>query len=138
MTDLRRNAPRIDVDALCWELVDGAEASGLLVDMSAPGRRAIGVRIERPYVGGGTRATVPLEIEIPGIDEVMWARGEVLYDHLVARPGAGPMGLMRRTAYTLGRAATRDLRMLEEFVVETARLRESLGIELEVSVDHAI
>jgi len=124
MHDPRRTGPRIDIEALCWELVDGSEASGMIVDLSAPGKRSIGVRLERPYVGGRTRDATPLQIEVPGIDEVMWARGDVCFDHLVPCKTAGPMGLLRRTGYRLGSAATRDLRMLEEFVVETSRARD--------------
>ena len=73
MNDLRRESPRVEVEALCWELVDGHEASGLAVDLSS-----MGVRIERPYLGGPTRREVQLEIEVPGIDEVMWAKRRCL------------------------------------------------------------
>jgi hypothetical protein len=124
MHDPRRTGPRIDVEALCWELVEGSEASGMIVDLAASGGRSIGVRLERPYLGGRTRRHVQLELEVPGIDEVMWARGDVCFDHLVPCKTAGPMGLVRRTGYRLGSAAARDLRLLEEFVVETHRARE--------------
>jgi len=115
MFEFRRESPRIDVEALCWELVDRHEVSGLAVDLST-----MGLRIERPYVGGPTRREVPLQIEVPGIDEIMWARGDAVFDLVV--PG-GPTGLMRRTGYHLTLAATRDLRLLKEFVFETHRAR---------------
>ncbi len=120
MQNFRREGPRIDVEALCWELVDGKETSGLAVDISP-----IGLRIERPYVPGPTRQTVPLQIEVPGIDEVMWARAEACYDVLLP---SKTYGIIRRTGYFIAGAATRDLRMLEEYVVETHRARrESFG-----------
>lgn len=121
MHDFRREGPRIDVEALCWELVDGHETSGLTVDLSSTG-----LRIERPYAGGPTRREVPLQIEVPGIDEVMWARGDACFDVLVqAAPHerGGPLNLIRRTGYRIVLAASRDLRLLKEFVVETHRAR---------------
>ena len=108
MHTFRREGPRIGIEALCWEIVDRAEVSGIAVDLSS-----MGVRIERPYVGGRTRREVPLQLEVPGIDEIMWARGDAVYDVVV--PG-GPTGLVRRTGYHLTLAASRDLRLLKEFV----------------------
>jgi hypothetical protein len=120
MNIMRRESPRIDIDALCWELIDGKEASGLAVDLSS-----MGLRIERPYTGGPTRREVQLEIEVPGIDEIMWAKGEASSDILVpsSLPAGGAMGLIRRTGYRLVLAAQRDLRMIKELVWETAKLR---------------
>ncbi|MGE0868824.1 MAG: hypothetical protein AB7P03_09685 [Kofleriaceae bacterium] len=120
MHDFRRESPRIDVEAMCWELVDGEEATGLAVDLSS-----MGVRIERPYVGGPTRREVPLQLEVPGIDEVMWAKGEACFDLVVpstTRRG-GVLGLVRRTGYRIVAAASRDLRMIKELVIETHRER---------------
>lgn len=127
MNELRRESPRIDVETLCWEMIDGREASGLAVDLSSGG-----LRIERPYIGGPTRREVMLELEVPGIDEVMWARGDACFDVLVptTTPAGGAMGLVRRTGYRIMLAARRDLRMLEEFVVETFRARRRSEEEL--------
>ena len=122
MLALRRTGPRIDIEALCWELVDRHEVSGLAVDLSS-----MGLRIERPYVGGPTRREVPLQIEVPGIDEVMWARGDAVYDVVVA---GGPTGLLRRTGYHLTLAAGRDLRLLSEFVHHRATQIDDDMLEL--------
>lgn len=103
------------MEALGWELVDGREASGLIVELSP-----VGVRLERPYLGGPTLREVPLQLEIPEIDEVIWARGEACFDQLVqTRSPRG--GLIRRTGYRIALAARRDLRLLEEYVIETYR-----------------
>lgn len=122
----RRTSPRIAIEALCWEHGDGADASGLAVDLSS-----LGVRIERPYTGGPTRVEVPLELELPGLDDLMWAKGRACFDVVVpARgPAGGALGLVRRTGYRIVGAARRDLRMLEELVVETdrAQRRASAG-----------
>jgi len=74
----------------------------------------MGLRIERPYVGGPTRREVQLEIEVPDRRDHV-AKGDVCSDVLVpSRTSAGgPMGLIRRTGYRLVTAATRDLRMLQ-------------------------
>lgn len=121
MQDLRRGSPRIGIQALCWELVAGRERSALAVDLSPEG-----VRIERPYAGGPTLREVPLQLEVPDLDEVMWARGEACFDVLVpaSGPAGGALGLVRRTGYRLAGAASRDLRILKELVYDTHRARE--------------
>jgi hypothetical protein len=112
MRDLRRVSPRIDVEALCWEVIGDRERSALLVDVSTEG-----ARVERPYIGGRIDSVVPLQIEVPGIDEVMWARGDVVFDKLVpAKVNGGPFGLIRRTGYRIAIAAARDLRLLRDYV----------------------
>ncbi len=110
--DPRRTSPRIDVEALCWEIGGDREVSSLVVDLSSHG-----VRVERPFVGGRVAREVPLQIEVPGIDEVMWAKGDVVFDQLVpARSNGGPFGLLRRTGYRIAIAAARDLRLLRDYV----------------------
>jgi hypothetical protein len=114
MRDVRRISPRIDTDALCWELVDGREISGLAVDLGA-----LGLCVERPYIGGRTPSEIQLQLELPGTDEVMWATAHPRFDTVVARGRQ----LIRRTGYRIALAARRDLRTLHELVIETARLR---------------
>jgi len=130
MYEYRREGPRIDVEAMCWELVDGHETTGLALDLSSTG-----LRIERPYVGGATRREVPLQLEVPGIDEVMWARGDACFDVLVPTrlPAGGALGLIRRTGYRIVLAAQRDLRLLKEFVVETHRARHEALLDFAIA-----
>ena len=118
--DVRRLLPRIDVETFCSELVGGRDRPGLVVDLSPEG-----ARLERPYLGGPTPREVVLELEVPEIDEVIWAKGEVCFDQLrQAPPGrGGPLGLLRTTGIRLVSAAVRDLRMLRECVIETHRAR---------------
>lgn len=119
--DLRRLLPRIDVETYCSELVGGRDRPGLVVDLSPEG-----ARLERPYTGGPTPRDIVLELEVPEVDEVIWARGEVCFDLLrQAPPGqGGALGLLRTTGVRLVAAATRDLRMLRECVIETHRVRQ--------------
>jgi hypothetical protein len=123
MRDIRRESPRIKIEAMCWELAGDRETPGLAVDLSS-----LGLRIERPYTGGPTRRAVPIELEVPGIDEVMWARADACFDVVVpdAGPAGGALGLVRRTGYRIALAASRDLRLLSEFVVETDRANRRL------------
>ena len=117
---MRRCSPRIEVEALCWEIVDDREVSSLVVDLSSSG-----ARLERPYVGGRIAREVPLQLEVPGIDEVMWAKGDVVFDQLV--PGQrGPFGLLRRTGLHISLAAARDLRLVRDYVMYRAEQSELL------------
>lgn len=103
---------------MCWEIVDDVERSALMVDLSMEG-----ARIERPYIGGRIERAVPLQLEVPGLDEVMWAKAEVVFDQIVQsrEPQAGPFGLLRRTGYRIVTAAARDLRTLRDYVFEAYR-----------------
>lgn len=127
----RRAGPRISIEALCWDCSDRDPASAIAVDLSS-----LGVRIERPYTGGPTRREVPLELELPGIDELMWAKGSACFDVVVPATGraGGALGLVRRTGYRLV-AARRDLRRLEELVVETARAHRRARAAAEPALD---
>jgi len=111
------------MEALCWEMVDDRENSALVVDLSTEG-----ARVERPYTGTRLQREVPLQLEVPGLDEVMWAKGDVMFDTLVPSksPSAGPFGLLRRTGYRIVIAAQRDLRNLREYVFETHRATQEL------------
>src|SRR5512139_3936768 len=101
--DPRRSSPRIGIEAMCWEIVGDREMSSLVVDLSSEG-----ARLERPFVTAGyldsgpielgpagksrmppraampapRERVVPLQLEVPGIDELMWARGDVVFDEL--------------------------------------------------------
>lgn len=112
--------PRIDAQTFCSELVDGRDRPGIVVDLSPEG-----ARLERPYLGGPTPRDIVIELEVPDVDEVIWARGEVCFDQIrQAPPGrGGALGLLRTTGIRLVAAACRDLRMLRECVIETHRVR---------------
>ena len=134
--DPRRASPRIGIEALCWELVHDRERSSLVVDLSSEG-----ARLERPYLPAGyvdydalelgpagrssyvapprsLDRIIPLQLEIPEIDEVMWARGDVVFDELVpVKTNGGPFGLLRRTGFHLG-MASRDTRLIRDYVYD--------------------
>lgn len=103
-------------------MIGDREASAIAVDLSTEG-----LRIERPFVGGRIEREVPLQLEVPGIDEVMWAKGDVVFDRLVQdKLHGGPFGLIRRTGFRIALAAARDLRMLRDFVYEIHHAKTAL------------
>lgn len=120
--DLRRLMPRIDVATFCTEVVAGRDRPGLVVDLSPEG-----ARLERPYLGGPSPRELVLELEVPEIDEVIWAKGEVCFDQVRQAPRGqgGPLGLVRTTGIRLVSAAVRDLRLLRECVIETYRVQRA-------------
>src|SRR3990167_945669 len=75
--DPRRIAPRIRLDGLCGVVSRDALLPASMCDLSA-----IGLRLERPFDPATASAVVQLEIELPGIDEVVWARAEVAHAFL--------------------------------------------------------
>lgn len=104
-SDARRCAPRVGVDAVCWDET-GREA--LVVDLSPEG-----LKLERPWTRPWMTDHVQLELEMPEIDEVVWLSGEICFDrrrHRVQSTGLRVVG-----------AAARDLRRIRDFVMERAR-----------------
>lgn len=132
--DARRLDPRVDVETFCSELLTRGERPAMVVDLSP-----LGARIERPYLGGPTPREIDLELEVPEMDEVIWARGEVCFDQVrQAPPGqGGALGLLRTTGIRLVSAAMRDLRMLRECVIETHRARQKVERVDEFVIDAA-
>ena len=139
-------------------MVGERERSSMVVDLSPEG-----ARLERPYLpanyfeyddvelGPAGRSNyiaapprprelervVPLQLEIPEIDEVMWARGDIVFDELVpVKANGGPFGLMRRTGYHISLGATRDMRMLRDYVYDThAKMHAATVAANDESVD---
>ena len=99
-----------------------------------PHNPADGLRIELPFDPKTAQRTVQLEIELPGIDEVAWARGHVTFAHLSPMGGTHPDGQPRlwcRAGLVLELAIGRDHRRLREYVMETYRARaRTAAIEL--------
>lgn len=118
----RRLSHRIEVSTFCSELVERGEQPGLVVDLGEGG-----LRLERPYLGGQTPREVLLEVEVPEVDEVMWARAAVCFDRVRPAPRGvhgGPFGMLRVTGLRILDAAARDLRLLRDYVFEKRRAEE--------------
>lgn len=112
MENLRRSQPRIPVEALCAEVAERGDQFGFVVDLSANG-----LRIEQPLAGRREGRIVQLEFELPGVDEIVWAKGEVCFDRLRR---ASPEAAVRSTGVRLVAAASRHLRMLRDWVMAAA------------------
>lgn len=119
---MRRLAPRIGVSAFCSELGNGAERHGLVVDVSDTG-----VRVERAFVAGQKPRVVQLEFELPGVDEIIWAKGEICFDQVkrALNPAHGGLGgLIRTSGIRILAAAQRDMRMLRDYIYEVRHSRD--------------
>ena len=64
--------------------------------------------------------------ELPGVDEIVWARGRVTFAHLSpigGRHADGQPRLWCRAGIHIEAAAQRERRLLRDYVVETRRQR---------------
>lgn len=114
-------APRIPVDGLCGVVANDDLRHAAMLDISTTG-----LRLERPFDPKTASRVVQLEIELPGIDEVVWARGEVTFAFLSPMGGTTPDGQPRfwcRAGLRLADVCVRERRMLRDYVVETLRTR---------------
>lgn len=121
----RRFSPRIGVESLCTELQDEQARHAIVTDLSTEG-----LRIQRP-LGGRHGRTIPIEFEIPEVDEVMWALGTVCFDEVKPAAPGSPIavaGMVRSTGIRLVCAAERHKRILREYVMDYWR-------ELEAPID---
>ncbi|MEO6772085.1 MAG: PilZ domain-containing protein [Kofleriaceae bacterium] len=116
LLDVRRRAPRISVDGFC-----GVASDDDLHHASMSNLSTLGLRLERPFDPGAARSIVQLEIELPGIDEIVWASAVVTHAYLTPMPGRRADGQPRfwcRAGLRIKDASRRERRMLQDYVVE--------------------
>lgn len=111
----RRLLPRVGLETLCTEIGEGVERPCFAVDVSETG-----IRIERPWFAGRTPRELQLELELPGVDAILWARGETCFDQVRQVRG----DLWRTTGIRLAAAAARDLRLLRDFIFAHRSIEE--------------
>jgi PilZ domain len=111
----RRQKARIFVDTLASEILPDSEQPALLLDVSEEG-----LRLERPLCPLRPSRIVQVEFDIPGYDDLIWASGEVCFDQLWKKERR----LVRTTGVRFVQAAQRHLRVLREFVRDTARQQD--------------
>lgn len=119
--DPRRLAPRISVDGLCGVVAKHELRHARMIDLCA-----IGLRLELPFDPAAAARTVQLEIELPELDEIVWARGQVTFAHLSPMGGRHPDGQPRlwcRAGVHIDLAVARERRLLRDYVIETRRAR---------------
>ncbi|MBA3462397.1 MAG: PilZ domain-containing protein [Deltaproteobacteria bacterium] len=121
LLDVRRLAPRIPIEGLCGVVANDNLRHAAMLDMSTTG-----LRLERVFDPKSASSVVQLEIELPGVDEVVWAKGLVTFAFLSPMPGRTADGQPRfwcRAGLRLDGVCTREKRMLRDYVVETIRTR---------------
>jgi len=89
----------------------------------------LGLRLERVFDPARARKVVQLEIELPGIDEVVWTSAHVMRASLTPLPGRrdakGQPVFWCRAGLRIGDAAAREKRMLRDYVIEELRSRRA-------------
>jgi hypothetical protein len=116
LLDARRRAPRISVDGFCGVVTDDDLHHASMSNLST-----LGLRLERPFDPKTARPIVQLEIELPGVDEVVWVSAAVTHAHLSPMPGRGADGQPRfwcKAGLRIANASQRELRLLRDYVVE--------------------
>ncbi|MGE0548279.1 MAG: PilZ domain-containing protein [Kofleriaceae bacterium] len=115
--DPRRHTPRILVDGLCGVVSNDNLHHAALRNLSESG-----LSIERPFDPATTRRVVQLEIDLPGIDEIVWASARVTFAHLSPLPGRTADGQPRfwcRAGLRIDGICRRERRLLREYVQHT-------------------
>jgi len=123
LLDARRRAPRISVDGFC-----GVVTQDDLHHASMSNLSTLGLRLERPFDPTTATPIVQLEIELPGLDEVVWASAIVTHAYLTPMPGRRADGQPRfwcRAGLRIANASRRETRMLRDYVIEQMVTRRS-------------
>lgn len=116
LLDVRRRAPRVTVDGFVGVASDHDLVHAEMTDLSL-----IGLRMDRVFDPATASPVVQLEIELPGIDEVVWTSAYVTRAHLSPLPGRDAHGNPRfwcRAGLRIGDCAGRERRMLRDYVIE--------------------
>ena len=116
LLDARRRAPRISVDGFVGVATDHALQHAEMSDLST-----LGLRLERPFDPASARPIVQLEIDLPGIDEVVWMSAIVTHAYLTPLPGRRADGQPRfwcRAGLQLRDGSQRERRLLRDYVIE--------------------
>ena len=126
LLDARRRAPRISVDGFC-----GVASDEDLHHASMSNLSTLGLRLERPFDPAKARPIVQLEIELPGLDEVVWASAVVTHAYLTPMPGRRADGQPRfwcKAGLRIADASRRERQMLRDYVVDQLVARRSDGV----------
>jgi hypothetical protein len=96
------------------EFVAERQLLGVIADVSEHG-----LRVERLLRNTGSRI-LQLEFELPGTNELIWAKGELCFDRLrMPTPGLQPV---RTSGVRLVAAAGKHLRLIRDYVAELRRV----------------
>lgn len=121
--DFRRAAPRIATEGICGVLAGRALVPASMIDLSW-----LGLRLELPFDHTTAARDVHLEIELPGLDEIVWAKGHVTFARLTPMGGFHADGQPRlwcSAGVKIDVAAPSERRLVRELVMDTTRAREA-------------
>jgi hypothetical protein len=121
LLDARRRAPRISVAGFCGVAVDNDLHHASLTNLST-----MGLRVEGPYrPADGQRRVLQLEIELPGVDEVLWA--SAIVTRAVVTPLRTPSDekprFWCRAGLRLDATSRSERRLLHDYVIDSLRAR---------------
>jgi hypothetical protein len=111
----QRRGKRVPLDVMYSEYVQERQMLGMIVDASEDGLRVQRL-LKRTHTGS---RVIQLEFALPGVDEMIWAKGEICFDQMW-NAKAAPTGLVRTSGVRLVAAARKHMRMLREFVNDWA------------------
>jgi hypothetical protein len=106
------------VDGLCGVVNHRELRHAAMIELSSTG-----IRLERMFDPATASRTLALEIELPGSDEILWARAHVAFAHLSPLGGFHRNGQPRlwcRAGLQIDAASSHDLRLLREYVFDRA------------------
>ena len=114
LLDARRRAPRITVDGFCGVVTGDDLHPAAMSDLST-----LGLRLERPFDPRTARPIVQLEIELPDVDEIVWASAVVTHAYLTPmRSVNGEPRFWCRAGLRIADTCTRERKLLRDYVVE--------------------
>lgn len=114
----RRDDRRIPLQTFLNEYVQERPYRGMILDLSEHGLRV--QRLLRPT--HRQSRVVQLEFELPGTNEIIWAKGEACFDELEPAPfgpvGSGPVATLHSSGIRVVALAERHARLMRDFVLE--------------------
>ena len=124
----RVNGKPVSITGLGCSVPDRVVTNDELSHASMCNLSTTGLRLERPFDPRTAKPLVQLEIELPGIDEIMWASAVVTHALLTpfGRTSDGQPRFWCRAGLRIANASQREHRMLRDYVVETIRARRSV------------
>jgi hypothetical protein len=114
----RRDDGRIPLEAFYNEYVNDRPFRGMITNVSPTGLRV--QRLLRP--GARMSRDVQLEFELPGTDEIIWAKGEACFDELEIASfgpfGNGPSTTLHSSGIRVVACAGKHARLMRDYVIE--------------------
>jgi hypothetical protein len=123
LLDARRRAPRISVAGFCGVAVNNNLHHASMTNLST-----LGLRLEGPYRhdANATRI-IQLEIELPGVDEVVWTSAEITRAVVTPlRSTDGKPKFWCRAGLTIRDTSRSERRLLQDYVIDSLRAKEML------------